>query len=227
MGSHGDLAILSFGRGKGLTAGGGGALLCHAEWLAARVVAAGRDLVRGGSGLKGLAISLLQWGLGRPGWYWLPTGLRFLGLGETPYHVPSPPRGLSAAGHGLLSAAIVVEPLASDVRRVTAAALRSALAGGAEFGIPDVPAGGTAGYLRFPVVARPPLAERLRGSDAREEGIMPGYPLSLSDLPGFRERVLTGFGEYSGAKSLVGGLFTLPTHRWARTARLARVVLGP
>lgn len=222
LGGHGDFSVLSFGRGKGLTAGGGGALLAHQPGLADRLAAARAPA--GGRGLAGLAVSLAQWSLGRPGWYWLPSSLPFLGLGETPYHPPAPTMTLSAAGHGLLSSAITVEPQASEHRRAIAAELRASLAGCAEIMLPAVTAGGVAGYLRFPVLASPALSSRLRAGRVRDEGILPGYPQALCDLPGFRERQVSGFGDYAGARSLAAGLFTLPTHRWTRVGRVAVLV---
>src|SRR5690606_39417180 len=88
LGAHGDLAVLSFGRGKGLTAGGGGALLAGSAAFAAPVRELEGSLPPAARGVAGLFKSLVQWALARPSLYWIPAGLRLLGLGATAYRPP-------------------------------------------------------------------------------------------------------------------------------------------
>ena len=75
-----DAAIFSFGRGKPLALGGGGALLTAADsdWHTERSL-------RGGGLVAALQLGLTSW-LGRPAWYRLPRGLPFLGIGTTIYN---------------------------------------------------------------------------------------------------------------------------------------------
>ena len=96
VGSFGDLTVLSFGRGKGNTAGRGGALLA-VTGAGARLLAAAGSLIRPPArGVREAVQLKVQWLFGRPSLYGIPASLPFLHLGETLYHAPPPVRGLSA-----------------------------------------------------------------------------------------------------------------------------------
>jgi hypothetical protein len=68
------------------------------------------------------------------------------------------------------------------------------------------------GYLRLPVLPQDASRGRLGSGAARRLGIMPGYPATLSELPGFGTRVRNAGAGFPGARRLVASLFTLPTH---------------
>ena len=102
LGSHGDLGVLSFGRGKGLTGGGGGALLLNRELGTEAVELEPLLSLRPGN-LRTLAATVAQWVFARPRVYALPRALPFLSLGETLYHPPHAPAGISAFSLGVLS----------------------------------------------------------------------------------------------------------------------------
>jgi hypothetical protein len=105
LGAWGDLGVLSFGRGKGMTAGGGGALLA--------ADARGRDLLDrcrsrvapGRPGFASWARLAAQALLSHPMVYGIPARTPGLALGETPYHPPWPPRAIDSAEAGVLQAA--------------------------------------------------------------------------------------------------------------------------
>src|SRR5262245_45814900 len=109
LGGLGDVSILSFGRGKGLCAGGGGALLVRrAERSAYNATQDASEIddaqaalpaVRGWSGL---AATAMQWALGRPSLYALPAMLPFLHLGEMIYRDAGEPGGISTASRTLI-----------------------------------------------------------------------------------------------------------------------------
>jgi hypothetical protein len=61
---------------------------------------------------------------------------------------------------------------------------------------------------------------RFRPDAARRLGIMPGYPRSLGDLPGFGERVRARERPMAGARRLAASLVTLPTHSLLREGDL-------
>src|SRR5205085_6679 len=94
LGSLGELAVVSFGRGKGLCASGGGALLTSRENDEDRLAANLGDVERSAPqrGWSGLAKGAIQWALGRPSVYALPSMLPWLHLGEMVYHAASEPR---------------------------------------------------------------------------------------------------------------------------------------
>lgn len=224
LGSHGDLAILSFGRGKGLTAGGGGALLAHAESFATRVKEAGRRLGPPPRGLPALLKSVVQWALARPSLYWIPAGLPFLGLGETVYQPAHPAGALSRSSSGVLSRTIRLGEAAGAARRAAAGRWLSALTGLSALRLPAPPAGSEPGYLRFPVLAGPAVRRHLLGREGRREGLAPGYPGSLADLAGFRPQPVGESWLGSGSQVIARELVTLPAHFWANPGMVARLV---
>lgn len=212
LGGFGDVSILSFGRGKGNTAGRGGALLACAGPGVERVADARARVLPPVRGLKEILQLKMQWLLGRPSLYAVPASLPFLQLGETLYHPPSPTRGLSAVAARTLAVTWPLGEREAEVRRSHAARL-SAPAG---WGLTTVrvPDGAQAGYLRLPFVASPAVRFEAGTPEARALGIMPGYPLALCDLRsrGFGARIRNGEDAFPGARLLAQRLVTLPTH---------------
>jgi len=211
VGSWGSLGVLSFGRGKGITGGSGGALLANdatGRELMARV---GGELAAPDRGWRALAAGLVQWILGRPALYGIPSALPFLRLGQTVYRRPHPPATMAAASAGVLHRTMPMASSETEHRKRLAARLRAALAASEELEVVVPPDGGEGGYLRLPVLAGPQAHARLRSSAAQAAGIMPGYPKVLADLPGFGERSV-GNGYLPGARRLVERSLTFPTH---------------
>jgi len=206
-GATGAYGVLSFGRGKGVTGGGGGALLLRTDQE--RVDAASETLkpAGGGSPLLGLAA---QWALARPWAYGLLSALP-LGLGETRYRPTHPPRGASDVTCAVVLRTLPLAHAEVPVRRTVArrllGAARSVERLATVTGAPE----GEPSFLRLPLLARGGSARLLTGK-SRALGIMPGYPAALCDLAGFGPRVLNASAEFPGARALASDLFTLPTH---------------
>lgn len=213
-GALADVAVLSFGRGKGMTGGGGGALLASA---------AGQMIVRHArlrvaeprTGWSELGAAAAQWMLGAPPLYALPAALPWLRLGETVYHPPRLPRRMSGASAGVLAAGWERARREPALRRRNAARLLAALFA-AGLRVPRVPSGATAGWLRLPVLLEGDDAARARTVDARRLGIAPGYPRALCDLDVLRPRVVNADDAFPGARRLASSLVTLPTHSLLR-----------
>lgn len=213
VGTQGDVGILSFGRGKGITAGGGGALLTTEE------LAVEAERLLGPASADGpvfLARLLAQWVLGRPALYGIPSRLPFLGLGETRYRDPRPCRRIGDRSRRVLMATL---PLARDEeagRRRRVQHIRDALTPTLRARMPDAAQGTEGGWLRLPFRARvaPPAATI---------GGVRGYPLALPDLPQARE-VLDSETEVPGARELVRTLWTLPVHGLVTEQDLERIV---
>lgn len=225
LGSLGTLGVLSFGRGKGVTGGGGGALLANDE--------AGRralELVRGvpAPGRRGtgpLVRLAAQWALGRPSIYGLPAALPWLGLGETHYRPPRPPRGI---GRGP-AAAVVANWEASCAEALTRRDHAGRLA---DLGLPGVTAALKAGAcpLRLPLrlaevdraMGREGVfkSERERQLEVRE-GIVAGYPQPLYELPAAAGWGLPP-GHSPGAARLARELRTAPTHSCSEPEQVRR-----
>jgi dTDP-4-amino-4,6-dideoxygalactose transaminase len=211
LGAWGDVGVLSFGRGKGTTGGGGGALAANRE-AGARLVERARPLVAPGlTGAADLVRLAAQWLLARPAIYGLPSALPFLGLGQTVYRAPHAPRGAARLQGAVLERTLPLEPGEAEVRRVHATRLIGAATRSGQWHGPRVPDGAAPSWLRLPVLpagaARPATVGR-----ARRLGIMPGYPRALADLRGFGGRVGNADWGFPGARTLAERLITLPTH---------------
>jgi perosamine synthetase len=213
-GTAGALGVLSFGRGKGLNGGGGGALLIND-------VAAPTVDLDSGAGFSELTRASAQWLLARPALYALPASLPFLRLGDTVYHDPRPPRGLSRASARMLLANWEDAHAATMARRRNAERLRVA-AVAAGWSTIRVPEGGEAGYLRMPMLGSASNRGARVASGARL-GIMPGYPQTLLSLPGFRGYCSNASEAFPGADELAEKLLTLPTHALLTEADLRRI----
>jgi dTDP-4-amino-4,6-dideoxygalactose transaminase len=220
-GAVGDLGVLSFGRGKGVTGGGGGALLVHRESLLDAGRAARAQLAAGSSGAREMAATAVQWLLGRPWLYALPASLPVLGLGKTVLRAVAPPRAIPRSAGGMLA---VTWPLAGEearIRRRNAERLLGAMLPGGRLRPVRAPESTLPGYLRLPVVvharggAEVPEAPRL--------GVLRGYPRPLHDLPFLARQCLNARDPFPGATLLAERLLTLPTHSRLREPDLRRL----
>jgi dTDP-4-amino-4,6-dideoxygalactose transaminase len=210
LGSFGDLAVLSFGRGKGNTAGRGGALLAR-DATSASVMGGARGTATATlRGLKEYVQLKAQWLLGRPSLYAVPAAFPFLQLGETIYHAPSPTRVMSDVAARTLAVTLTLGEREGAVRRAHAARLLERR--GAGLTAVRMPAGAEPGYLRLPFLAAPAARAAAESAEARALGIMPGYPRPLSDLEGFAERVVNRGDDFPGARRLAEELITFPVH---------------
>lgn len=210
VGGFGDLGVLSFGRGKGRTGGGGGALLANSA-RGAELLESVRHLVRPArAGMREALALKAQWVLGRPALYWIPESLPFMRLGETVWHDPWLPEGLPAFAAGALVASWPRSTREVRARAVCASQwmlLRPGLTVPSSAAPNAVP-----GYLRLPVLART-TEERTRLLQV--PGAMPGYPVILPQVPQLQGTII-GDGPWPGANRLVQDLVTLPCHHWVR-----------
>lgn len=217
-GSLAPMSVLSFGRGKGLTGGGGGAVLVRDGASVPFTPVAWQRGTRDWVG------SVAQWCLTRPSLYGLPSAVPGLRLGETIYHAPKPAGAMSAAAAGTVLGTWQASHEAVARRRQVADDLTRALRQSSGMAPVGPIAGTTAGYLRLPVLVAPLADRRERLAAARRLGIYPGYPLPLNSLPGFGRRVLNPKEPCDGARELAASLVTFPTHRYVRTGEIERLV---
>lgn len=213
QGSLGRLSVLSFGRGKGWTGGGGGA--CLARGPAAAGILAARRLEPPPleSSLHVLAGAVAQAVFGGPRLYWLPASLPGLHLGRTVYRRPTPPRGMTA-----LSAALILETESDAdgealhrrgvgldyLRRVPVTPwVRPIRPAREEDG----------GYLRAPVLVSDGMVGFPSESAARRLGIEASYPSTIGDLLPLRARLDHPVARCPGGEYLARHLVTLPTHQ--------------
>lgn len=213
-GTMGDASVLSFGRGKGWTGGGGGALLLRGT------AAAWRERISLGEppgGAKAALVTTAAWMLGRPSLYGVPSSVPALGLGETRYKEPTRPSAISS-----FSAALALRTEAASVaavaeRRALAERWLAELEGQAgEAFVPCRPAAGThaCAFLRLPLVARDARFADELWRRAGRFGVACGYPTALHRLPQARSLVGREAPSLPASEHLATALVTLPTHRW-------------
>ena len=213
LGSIGDLAILSFGRGKGLCAGGGGALLASTDRWRSKVEELARLETR--RGWSRLSTTAIQWMLGRPSVYALPAAVPWLHLGEMVYHPAAEPRGMSVVSTSLIASAFALESSDIAARRAHARALDAATSEARDLAVVVPIASSHPGYLRY---ALRDLTGRRRAETAL--GIVRPYPGTLADYPQIGSSIVGGEPPMRGAAEIARSLFTLPTHRFVARSDL-------
>lgn len=212
-GTLGPAGILSFGRGKGITGGGGGALLLNTDHMRVPSIPA----EHGGWG--GWAKAVVQFALARPSWYWLPASIPFLRLGETVFHSPQPVSRMPRVQQNVLGRVLPLVEMEVNRRQRHGERLAD-LVTESGVGRPIHVSRGTAGYLRYPVLA---AGTHLRSAAARRLGVAPGYPMGLEELPALAPHVLNKADEWPGAKRLIAELVTLPSHSLLRDCDFHRL----
>jgi perosamine synthetase len=211
LGSFGSVSVLSFGRGKGRTAGRGGALLSHDERGEAILAWAAQQVASPARGVGEAFILVSQWALGRPACYGLAAALPFLRLGETVYHSPIQPNAMSVTALHALRAAMHATGQEVECRRLTAQRILASARKSARVRQIEPVAKGKPGYLRLPMISEIPLS-RAEQEQMRRFGLARGYPRCLDTLIPFRDRVANPSETLSGARSLAESLITVPTH---------------
>ncbi|MGH7616594.1 MAG: DegT/DnrJ/EryC1/StrS family aminotransferase [Gemmatimonadaceae bacterium] len=214
LGGFGDLSVLSFGRGKGLCAGQGGALLAAEPSWSGAVDAI--DLPAPGLGWIGLAKTAAQWTLGRPSLYAIPSRIPWLHLGEMVYHPAHEPVCMPRGACALLPSAFALEAADLQGRRARAAALTRAATTVATAGVVAAIPGSVPSFLRYPVRD---LTGR-RGI-AASIGVLRSYPVTMAQQPQLVPILIDGEVPVPGAEELRRSLFTLPTHRFVTDPDLA------
>jgi len=216
LGALGPLSVLSFGRGKGMAGGGGGALLGFGAHGRDALALAGSP-VGAPAGVRTLAVAAAQWALGRPALYAMPSAIPALHLGETIYHPAHEPRAITAVSASLVRAALARADADLMVRTRHADVIASAAAKANSVRCITAIAGSSPGYLRLPI--RVNGARRVNGT----LGISRGYPETLAELPELRAS-LVGGEKLPGALELQRSLVTLPTHAFLTSRDVEKII---
>jgi dTDP-4-amino-4,6-dideoxygalactose transaminase len=215
-GSTADVIVLSFGRGKGWTGAGGGALL----WRGAAGELEGAEREGGwesdgegmGRDVSTVVAAASQFLMGRSTTYGIPAAMPFLRLGETVYHAPTSPRSMSRSSAALLLANDEASLREVLCRRNNAAWYSSVFRTSAR--VTALPGGhmdDSCGALRYPLRVRDGWAA-VRAAGAQRLGAAPTYPTTLQELTALAPQLVTAPGDLPGARLLARELVTLPTH---------------
>lgn len=207
LGSLGDVAVLSFGRGKGTTGGSGGAVLVRTPALAEWTRRARSDLKTGSRGGAELLCLAAQGLFSHSLLYRLPASIPALRLGEMVYHSPGTPRAIAEGSAAVLRWTLELEERDIGARREHAADLLSGLRDVRNLLLVRPIAGGESGFLRLAVLDA--SATRTPRADL---GALRGYPMTLEQHAELQPLLLAGEQAGSGSRYLRDRLFTIPTH---------------
>ena len=214
LGTLGDVAFFSLGRGKNITCGTGGVILARSLPVAETIKAEYAALPE--APLGEVARNWLEMVIMRlfihPVLYWLPAGLPFLRLGETTFDIDFRIcRMDEVRAHQLQG---------WEHRLALANQERAARAGWLIEGL-DLPRSGItpitgkeAVYLRLPVMVRDRGTKEAVCRQSREvgAGLSPSYPATIQEIPELAGRLVNR--TCAGAQEVVDRLVTLPTHQF-------------
>ena len=211
-----DVSVLSFGRGKGLNAGGGGALSV-AEHTFSDIetdLRAAIDITSVSTwqrSVRDVAVVALSEVLSQPWLYWLPASIPALGLGQTEFKPPVQLAYPSAAQRQFILHALDKEPCLLKARQLVEQWYYERLSDYPQILVspPEVPE--HSGALRFPVLLDAHVAENYS-----RFGVARSYPRTLMEYAQIAPHVRGQSRSLMGAQELSAKLHTLPTHRLMR-----------
>ena len=228
LGTLGDVAFFSLGRGKNLTCGTGGIILARSISVAERIkaeYAALPEAPRGEVVRNWLEMVMMRFFI-HPLLYWLPAGLPFLRLGETKFYTDFSMYRMDEVRAHQLQGWERRLALANRERATRAGWLIDGLDLHRR-GMQPI-TGKEAVYLRLPVMVRDRETKEAVCRQSREvgAGLSPNYPATIQEIPELAGR-LAG-RKCPGAQEVVDRLVTLPTHQFVTEADRLKIgrILG-
>ena len=228
VGTLGDIAFFSLGRGKNLTCGTGGIILTRSLSITEKIKAEYATLPeapRGEVVRNWLEMVMMRFFI-HPVLYWLPAGLPFLRLGETKFYTDFPIFRMDEVRAHQLQGWERRLALANQER----AARAGWLIDGLDLhhrGIKPI-TGKEAIYLRLPVMLRDRETKEAVCRQSLEEGagVSPNYPATIQEIPELANRLASR--KCAGAQEVVDRLVTLPTHQFVTEADRLKIcrILG-
>lgn len=222
LGTQADIGFFSLGRGKNVSAGSGGILFTQSGTIAAAIQSLYQDLPTPSLGKQLLNIATMAATifLIRPGLYWLPAGLPFLGLGETHFDLAFPVQRMDGSRAGLLLTWRQRLERSNEERRTRTHDYEVYLSS-ETLTFPPIRSAHSV-YLRFPLVL--PTAEQKAAlcglGTARGLGISGLYPEPISEISALRPGCKGQ--RFPGAEILARRMVTLPAHHFVEQKDVIR-----
>ena len=228
LGTLGDVAFFSLGRGKNLTCGTGGIILTRSLPIVEKIAAEYATLPEAPWGevvRNWLEMVMMRFFI-HPLLYWLPAGLPFLRLGETTFYTDFSMYRMDEVRAHQLQGWERRLALANQERATRAGWLIDGLDLHRR-GMQPI-TGKEAVYLRLPVLVRDRETKEAVCRQSREvgAGLSPNYPATIQEIPELAGR-LAG-RKCPGAQEVVDRLVTLPTHQFVTEADRLKIgrILG-
>ena len=208
LGTLGDAAFFSLGRGKNITCGSGGIIVTSSEEIGRNIKKHYRELKEEPPGeyLKNIIEVGLMKVLINPYFYWFPEGLPFLKIGETRFYNTFPLYRLSSFKAGLLHRWRAKLDESNNFRSIIGQYYINHL--DLEKRIPMY--SDDFYYLRFPLYMRHESLKNNICNRYKYLGVSAMYPDSINNIFEIREKL--GNTQYKHAEAIAKTLFTLPTH---------------
>ncbi|MBU8933971.1 MAG: DegT/DnrJ/EryC1/StrS family aminotransferase [candidate division Zixibacteria bacterium] len=225
MGSYGDAALLSFGRGKCITTVHGGAAVIHNESVQSQV----EDVLErefqpaDSSPLR----DMLELGVYKAFFsrhlFWLPDNLPFLGLGETVYDTSFLLSRMTEARAGRGTEIITNLKSINDIRNSKAQTYMELLGDNQDLTLPAKADFTSAACLRFPLLMPDREAATKAGELGHHLGISRMYPGTVSTIPALCANLADGSPGNVNATMVAERLITLPTHHGVDSNDMERI----
>jgi len=226
IGTLGDVGFFSWGRGKNVTCGSGGAIITNSDEIGEAVGSLYAALESPGpiEEMTDFLQAVFMMVCLRPTLYWIPAGLPFLRLGETFYSQDFPIRKLSRVKAALLKSWRLRLERSNHERAETGAYYQRQVRSTAE-----QPSDPSLPYLRFPVLttSREERDRLYAQSSARGLGLSVMYPTSINRIDAIQERFARS--SFPVAEAIAERLVALPTHAYVSTrdrSNIAELLLG-
>jgi dTDP-4-amino-4,6-dideoxygalactose transaminase len=211
LGTIGDVGFFSLGRGKNITSGSGGIVITNNEMIAGAIkkIYGTIESPSFREEMMELLRVIIMTLFIRPSFYWLPSGLPFLKLGETIFYSGFPVKRFSGMKAGLLNGWQKKLEESNKIRKENAKYFCSTLASTLTFHN-----GKSISFLRLPIICTDKdTSYRLYSlSKKKGIGIVKMYPSPVNEIKDIKDQFK---GEiYPGAKKVSDGLLTVPTHKF-------------
>ncbi len=191
-----DYTLFSFGRGKPLPLGGGGALIGKETGMLSRMAEYFQSITpRSANPLLPFAIRLFSW----PKLYWVLERLP-LGLGRTVYDPEFPVASMPTLYQRIGTRALAELPQLNQHRIEISRTYRTCLGDSSEQDL---------AHVRFPVLVH----KQNDVAGMARFGVRRLYPLALCELPPLDKHLRLQGQALPGAREIAERLVTLPTHR--------------
>jgi len=200
LGTIGDFSIFSFGRGKPIPIGGGGALIGKDEEILSEIQL--KHNVKGYTQLVATAAAQM---LSKPWVYWIPEMLP-IGLGETIFDAHFNVSAMQPVLQNLADNSMDIIDDLNSHRHDIAKTYEEAFENDCLILVPE---GRDAVYTRFPLMAGPgPIPKELK-----RLGVRRMYPKAIADEKTIKPYLADPGVSTPGASKIAQNLITLPTHK--------------